>query len=112
MPNDHPRIKREHKTIEAMLRLYCHSQHKTKGELCLECGELLDYAQVRLNRCPFKENKTTCAKCAVHCYKPVMREKVRAVMRYAGPRMLYRHPVLALFHFIDGFRKEPIRSLR
>jgi hypothetical protein len=38
-----------------------------------------------------------------------MKEKIRAVMRYAGPLMIYRHPILALFHFIDGFRKEAIR---
>jgi len=37
-----------------------------------------------------------------------MREKIRAVMRYAGSRMFYRHPILTLFHFIDGFRKEPV----
>lgn len=110
MSGDHPRMGREGKTIEAMIQLYCHDQHESKGELCFECEELLDYARVRLNKCPFQENKTTCAKCPVHCYRPVMREKVRAVMRYAGPRMLYRHPVLTLFHFIDGFRKEPVRS--
>jgi len=101
-------MKREDKTISAMIRLYCRSQHESKDGLCLECEELLDYAKVRLSKCPFQENKTTCAKCPVHCYKPVMREKVRVVMRYAGPRMLYRHPVLALFHLIDGFRKEPV----
>jgi hypothetical protein len=36
-----------------------------------------------------------------------MREKVRGVMRYSGPRMTFRHPVLALFHFIDGLRRKP-----
>jgi hypothetical protein len=35
-----------------------------------------------------------------------MRDKIRAVMRYAGPRMLSRHPILAFFHFLYGFRKE------
>ena len=107
MANDHPRIQRESKTIEAMIRLYCHDQHGSPGELCPECGELWDYALVRLDRCPFRENKPTCAKCPVHCYQPEMREKVRAVMRYAGPRMLSRHPVLAVLHLIDGFRKTP-----
>ena len=110
MPSDHPRMKREKKTIEAMIHLYCRGQHGTEGELCFECGRLLDYAQVRLDRCPFQENKTTCTKCPVHCYRPVMRERVKAVMRYAGPRMLLRHPFLALLHLIDGLRKEPIRS--
>lgn len=108
MTDIHPRMDREAKTVEAMIRIYCRGQHGRKGELCTECEELLEYARRRLDRCPFQENKTTCARCPVHCYKPVMRERIRVVMRYAGPRMLRRHPVLTLFHFIDGRRKEPI----
>jgi hypothetical protein len=38
-----------------------------------------------------------------------MREQIRAVMRYAGPRMLYRHPIMTLQHMIDGTRDEPSR---
>ncbi|MDR2525428.1 MAG: nitrous oxide-stimulated promoter family protein, partial [Oscillospiraceae bacterium] len=34
------------------------------------------------------------------CYRADMREKIRAVMRYAGPRMLLHHPVMAIRHFI------------
>jgi hypothetical protein len=34
-----------------------------------------------------------------------MREKVKKVMRYAGPRMLLHHPVLAMHHAVDGFKK-------
>jgi hypothetical protein len=112
MSNDHPRIARENKTVEAMVNIYCHGQHGTKDELCFECTELLSYTRERLYQCPFQEDKTTCAKCPVHCYKPVMREKIRAVMRYAGPRMIYRHPILTLFHFIDGLREEPIGPQR
>jgi hypothetical protein len=35
-------------------------------------------------------------------------------MRYAGPRMLGRHPVLALLHKLDGLRKveAPARGRR
>jgi hypothetical protein len=33
------------------------------------------------------------------------------VMRYAGPRMLYRHPIMTLQHMIDGLRGEPSRPL-
>ena len=64
---------------------------------------------MRLDKCPFLEGKTTCANCPVHCYKSDMREKVREVMRYSGPRMTLRHPILAVFHLIDGLRKEPVR---
>ena len=109
MVDDHARLRREGKTIEAMLRMYCRGKHGSKTELCSECSELLAYARLRLDKCPFQEGKTTCAKCAVHCYKPAMREKVRVVMRHAGPRMLFRHPVLTLLHYLDGLRKEAIR---
>jgi hypothetical protein len=41
-----------------------------------------------------------------------MRERICAVMRYAGPRMMYRHPMLAFYHLIDGMRKEPSKPMR
>ncbi|MGB9914953.1 MAG: nitrous oxide-stimulated promoter family protein [Candidatus Bathyarchaeales archaeon] len=100
----HPRIKREKKTIEAMVSIYCKRHHKS-NKLCLDCKELLEYAKMRLDKCPFQEKKSTCAKCLIHCYQPQMREKVRKVMRYAGPRMLLYHPVLAIQHVIDGWKK-------
>ena len=78
--------------------------------MCGACQQIMDYANLRLVRCPFQEGKTTCAKCPVHCYKPEMRARVREVMRYAGPRMLYRHPVLAVHHLLDGRRDQPIKK--
>jgi hypothetical protein len=105
MNTGHPRIRREKKTIEAMVRIYCKNHHEGQSELCPECNELLEYAKKRLDKCPFQEKKTTCGKCLIHCYQPQMREKVKKVMRYAGPRMLLHHPVLAMHHAIDGFKK-------
>jgi predicted amidophosphoribosyltransferase len=109
MPGQHPRMTREDKTVEAMIALYGRAQHGGENQLCSECQELLDYARMRLGTCPYQEGKTTCAKCPVHCYQPAMRERIRAVMRYAGPRMLYRHPLLAVLHLIDGLRSKPVR---
>lgn len=108
----HPRLTREARTIEAMIRLYCRGQRHTRDrDLCPECAGLLAYANLRLEKCPFQEEKTTCVKCPVHCYKPAMRERVRAVMRYAGPRMLLRHPILALLHLlVDSRRDTPARA--
>ncbi len=108
--DNHHRIVRENKTVAAMLQIYCRGQHEAHDGLCSECVALLDYARERLAKCPFQEGKTTCANCAIHCYKRDMRERVRAVMRYAGPRMLSRHPILALLHLLDGLRKEAARS--
>ncbi len=99
------RMVREEKTVQAMIRVYCRDKHGTTDSLCPDCEELMAYAKARLANCPFQETKTPCAKCLVHCYKPVMRDKVRSIMRYSGPRMAYRHPVLALFHFMDGFKQ-------
>ncbi len=105
MINEHPRITREKKTIGAMVHIYCKAHHETKDELCQECAEFYEYAKMRLDKCPFQENKTTCGKCRIHCYKPGMKEKVREIMRYSGPRMLLHHPVLAMHHVVDGFKK-------
>ena len=92
-----------------MVALYCRDKHGTKGGpkggLCEDCSVLLAYARRRLERCPFATDKPTCAHCATHCYKPAMREQVREVMRYAGPRMVREHPLLAAAHLIDGRRK-------
>jgi hypothetical protein len=107
-----PRIGREMRTVSAMIALYCSEQHKSHGALCAECDQINNYAMERLRRCPFQESKTTCAQCQVHYYQIVMRERIRAVMRYAGPRMLYRHPVLAVQHLLDGRRKVAVRPAK
>ena len=101
------RMKREEKTVEVMIHLYCRHRHR-KLKLCHDCSQLASYARERLGKCPFQEGKTVCAKCKVHCYKPEMREQIRQVMRYSGPRMIYRHPVMAVLHLIDRRRKQPI----
>lgn len=94
----------------AMIRLYCRARHGGR-ELCTECRALAEYAGSRLDRCPFGEGKPTCVDCPVHCYAPAMRERIREVMRWAGPRMLWRHPVLAIRHLLDGRRRpEPARD--
>ena len=101
------RMQREKKTIRAMVRLYCRHHHQTSGGLCPDCQSLATYAEKRLNACPFLEDKTTCARCPVHCYNSAMQENVKKVMRFAGPRMIRHHPVLALRHFLDDRRKVP-----
>jgi hypothetical protein len=104
---ENPRMKREKKTVDAMIRLYCRKKHEADDELCPECQELHDYAMMRLTNCPFQENKSTCGKCLVHCYKPDLRTKISKVMKYSGPRMLLYHPLMAFQHVFDG-RKKPL----
>ncbi len=86
-------LERERKTMLTMIQMYCKKVHDYKHEQCQECSELLNYADERLKYCRFGDEKPICEKCPIHCYKPDMREKVRQVMRYAGPRMIYTHPI-------------------
>lgn len=96
---------REQRLVSCMIRLYCRKHHHTRGTLCPDCAALLEYARARSACCPFMEHKTFCSRCPVHCYKPEMREKIRQVMRFSGPRMLLVHPVLALFHMVETLRQ-------
>ena len=73
--------------VSEMIALYCRKNHHTHGKLCAECAALDNYARTRVEHCPFMETKTFCSNCRVHCYKPDMREKIRVVMRFSGPRM-------------------------
>jgi len=108
LPFTHPHMRRERQTIEAMITIFCHDRHTPPpGECCPDCQALQAYALQRLERCPFQEKKPTCAHCAVHCYRPELRARIREVMVYAGPRMLVRHPLLAVRHLLDGRRKPP-----
>lgn len=104
MPLTTPRLQREHLTMQRMVEIYCRDHHGA-GEPCTACREFVDYAEQRLEKCPYGEGKPTCAKCPIHCYKQAQREQAQQIMRYAGPRMMYRHPWLAFTHLLDKLRK-------
>lgn len=102
------RLQREARTVEFMIRMYCRDLHGTVPPgLCADCAAILQEARARLARCPFQDTKPTCGRCTVHCYRSAMRDKIRAVMRYAGPRMLFSHPILALRHMLNARRRIP-----
>jgi hypothetical protein len=101
------RLAREWECMTAMVRIYCRDHHQSDQGICADCQRFLDYAGVRLERCRFGVGKPTCAKCPVHCYQRERRDQVKTIMRYAGPRMVWEHPVMSLRHWIDGFRKAP-----
>lgn len=100
---------KEQRVVEEMVRLYCRKNHaeydRKAGRMCPACQELSDYAQMRSERCPFMEHKTFCANCKVHCYQPEMRERIRQVMRFSGPRMLLYHPGMATWHLVCSMRE-------
>lgn len=102
------RLGREFVTMQRMVRIWCRDRHGGDVDhhgLCVDCSDFLAYAQRRLEKCPYGEDKPTCAKCPIHCYKRAQRELARDIMRYAGPRMTLRHPWLSLMHLVDKVRK-------
>jgi hypothetical protein len=94
------RSERENRTVKAMIGMYCQGHHGGHAGLCEECQALYAYAVQRTAKCVFGEEKPACGQCPIHCYRPQMKEKIGKIMRYAGPKMIYRHPILALRHLI------------
>ncbi len=97
----------EFKTVSAMMVIYCRKHHHTENSLCSECQELLSYAEMRLDRCPYGQNKPTCNRCPIHCYKSEPKLQMKAVMRYSGPRMLLASPILAIRHLLHERKAVP-----
>ena len=107
MTKERRKLQRERKTIDAMIALFCRDKHASEGSLCVECAALAVYAWQRVEKCPYGDDKPTCAKCSIHCYKPTRREQIREVMRYSGPRMLLHRPILTIGHMLDKRRPAP-----
>ena len=111
---DVPRaIATEKNTVAAMVRIYCAEHHDGADSLCASCAALQRYSHARLDACPYGADKPTCKACPIHCYRPAEREAMRDVMRFAGPRMMLRHPWLSIVHlWKERFRQAPRRPRR
>jgi hypothetical protein len=131
--HDTERLRRVQRTIALMISIYCRGGHPEAAPvrtcapdasaamgadpivgpvaavpaapgLCPACLALAEYSRRRVEQCRFGEDKPTCSHCPVHCFRPEMREQIRVVMRYSGPRMTLRHPYLAVRHLLDARR--------
>jgi hypothetical protein len=103
-------IATEKKTITAMVRIFCTEHHADDDPVCATCAALERYSHARLDACPYGEDKPTCRACPIHCYKPAERDAMREVMRFAGPRMMWRHPWLSVVHlWKERFHQTPRR---
>ena len=71
---------KEKKSGAIMIKLYCKKKHRTKDSLCQHCQQLSDYAQ--------------------------MREKIREIMRFSGPRMIFYHPIMAIRHVMENKKEK------
>ena len=109
--------KKEQYVVAQMIALYCRKNHKEKWllngkEECDKCKQLEEYAQMRSEKCPFMEQKNFCANCKIHCYKPEMRQEIKKVMRFSGPRMIMYHPILAMWHLITSKGEKSKKELK
>lgn len=103
--NTDKKREKEKKLLRLMIQLYCKGKRHGATGLCKDCGTLLNYSQERINHCPFMDIKTFCSRCIVHCYKPDMKAKIKEVMRYSGPRMIWHHPLSVISHMITVNKK-------
>jgi len=95
------RLSREEETFRKMAGIYCRNHHSSRSQLCQTCEEMVQYVTERVSVCPYGDEKPVCGKCPAHCFTPEMRDKVRLLMAFAGPRMMVRHPILAIRHCVD-----------
>jgi predicted amidophosphoribosyltransferase len=96
------RVTREKDTIFKMIKIYCNKHHKPDGELCSGCRDFIEYADKCLFLCSYGVSKPACGICPTNCFSSDMQAKMVIVMRYAGPRMLFIHPILSVSHLFDA----------
>ena len=106
--NNNMKIKQEKEIVKLMIMKYCKG-HKHLNPPCKDCDELVKYMEERVELCPFMETKTYCSNCKVHCYRPDMREKIKIIMRYSGPRMIFSNPIIVIDHLYQGIRHSFMR---
>lgn len=85
---------KEIEIVSLMIKLYCKKNDDIDGE------ELINYCTSKIQKCPLMETKTFCSNCKIHCYHADMQAKIKKVMRYSGPRMLFHHPILTIKHYL------------
>ena len=99
-------IQKDTDKLVRFLSIYCdaHHGHRLKApftfdhpkisarvikgpQLCDDCRKLLRHAIVMRVRCHL-DPKPKCRNCPEHCYRPVYKDQMETVMKYAGPRSI------------------------
>lgn len=114
-------VRRDTRIVAGLGQIYCAGHHDRSARtalasdavtlgvygrrvpvLCPECAEHIRYAEQRRAHCP-KDPKPFCSHCDTHCYRSDEAEWQRAMMRYAGPRSLFRgYAIPALRHALEA----------
>jgi Nitrous oxide-stimulated promoter len=84
-------------TIQMMIELYCRNNHRNTIYLCDDCSKLLSNATTLINNCPYSP-KPACGACKNNCFSVEHKKRMKQVMKYSGPKMLFRHPILTIKH--------------
>ncbi len=118
-----PQVAHDIRTVGDFVAIYCRGKHKDAArvpltsdaaflgvygdkvpECCEECAELTRYAEARRAYCP-KDPKPFCSHCDTHCYRPQMKEAMREVMEYSGPRSVFHGYALdSVRHAVAGMK--------
>jgi len=106
--NNRKKINNEKNIVKMMIVYYCKNNHLQEENLCCDCEKLIGYAWLKLDKCPYGENKPACSKCKIHCYNALMRKKIKDIMRFSGPRMIFIYPSSVLRHLAGkmNFKKD------
>ena len=97
---------KEKKIIKEMISIYCKIKHKKTDVLCIKCQELVDYAYLKIEKCPFKDTKSFCSNCKIHCYNPDMKIRIREVMIFSKKKMIYKHPIMTVSHMFCAIKEK------
>lgn len=91
-------ISRKKSIVSLMINLYCKKHHNASNPPCNSCNDLIVYSHKKIKNCPIIKANTSCANCNIKCYNQAMQDKIKKVMRYSGPRMIFYHPIVTLKH--------------
>lgn len=91
------RAAKDRATMEAIGQIYCRGNHdaalRGADAMCPECREAIERTLDRATACPHGHNHN-CEDCETHCQRGESQQQIKRIMRYAAPRMAFRHPLM------------------
>lgn len=107
-PGNADRIQRDLRTLQAIGSIYCRAHHadrpKNSAGMCAECSATISFTHDRAANCP-NNHQGNCQDCAIKCNRGNQQQRIRAIMAYAAPRMMVRHPLMTLEYLAKKRRK-------
>ena len=93
------RVERDRRTLAAIGSIYCKGNHpsaqRDETGMCPECRAVIEATAQRAEACPFG-HEGNCQDCSVRCQRGEAQVRIKQIMRYAAPRMAFRHPLMTL----------------